>query len=143
MPPLPKNVLYYGTEAALPEQVELQAGPLSVLFEDGDLRYIRYGDREVVRRIYAAVRDRNWGTVPPRLSNLKIDRTSDSFQITYDCQHQQRGIDFFWKAAIRGEANGTIRFAMDGEAHSTFQRNRIGFLRAASDSRMCRQSLPR
>jgi hypothetical protein len=73
------------------------------------------------------VRDRNWGTVPPRLSNLKIDRTADSFQISYDCQHQQGGIDFFWKAAIHGEANGTIRFAMDGEAHSTFERNRIGF----------------
>jgi D-apionolactonase len=127
MPPLPKNILYYGAEAALPEQVEFQAGPLSVLFEGGDLRYIRYGDREVVRRIYVAVRDRNWGTVPPRLSNLKIERTAASFQITYDCQHQQGGIDFFWKATIRGEANGSIRFAMDGEARSTFQRNRIGF----------------
>ena len=127
MPPLPKNVLYYGTEAALPEQVELQAGPLSVLFEDGGLRYIRYGDREVVRRIYVAVRDRNWGTVLPLLSNLKIERTADTFQITYDCQHQQGGIDFFWNATIRGEANGSIRFVMDGEARTTFQRNRIGF----------------
>jgi hypothetical protein len=127
MPPLPKNVLYYGTEAALPEQVELQAGPLSVLFEDGGLRYIRFGDREVVRRIYVAVRDRNWGTVLPLLSNLKIERTADTFQITYDCQHQQGGIDFFWNATIRGEANGSIRFVMDGEARTTFQRNRIGF----------------
>ena len=127
MPPLPKNVLYYGTEAPLPEQVELHAGPLSVLFEDGDLRYIRYGDREVVRRIYVAVRDRNWGTVPPRLTNLKIERSANSFQITYDCQHQQGDVDFFWKATIQGEAIGSIRFAMDGEARSTFQRNRIGF----------------
>jgi len=127
MPPLPKNVLYYGTETPLPEQLELQAGPLSVVFEDGDLRYIRFGEREVIRRIYAAVRDRNWGTVPPRLSNLKIERTTDSFQITYDCQHQQGGINFLWKALIRGDANGSIRFTMDGEAQSTFQRNRIGF----------------
>ena len=127
MPTLPKNVLYYGTDVPLPEQVELHAGPLSVLFEDGDLRYIRYGDREVVRRIYVAVRDRNWGTVPPRLTNLKIERSANSFQITYDCQHQQGDVDFFWKATIRGEAIGSIRFAMDGEARSTFQRNRIGF----------------
>ena len=127
MPTLPKNVLYYGTETALPEQVQLQAGPLSVLFEDGDLRYIRHGDREVVRRVYVAVRDRNWGTVPPRLSNLKIERNADSFQIAYDCQHQQGDIEFFWRATIRGEATGSIRFAMDGEARSTFQRNRIGF----------------
>jgi len=127
MPPLPKNVLYYGTEAELPEQVELRAGPLSVVFEDGGLRYIRYGDREVVRRIYVAVRDRNWGTVTARLSSPKVERTTDSFKITYDCQHEQGGIDFFWTATIHGEANGSIRFAMDGEARSTFQRNRIGF----------------
>ena len=64
MPPLPKNILYYGTEAELPEQVELRAGPLSVVFEDGGLRYIRYGDREVVRRIYVAVRDPSSSTPP-------------------------------------------------------------------------------
>ncbi len=116
-----------GPKVPLPEQLELHAGPLSVMFEDGDLRYVRYGDREVVRRIYVAVRDRNWGTVPPRLSNLKIERNADSFQVTYDCQHQQGDIDFFWKATIRGETTGNIRFAMDGEARSTFQRNRIGF----------------
>jgi hypothetical protein len=39
MSTLSKHVLYYGTEAALPEQVELHAGPLSVLFEDGGLRF--------------------------------------------------------------------------------------------------------
>ena len=33
----------------------------------------------------------------------------------------------FGESTIRGEATGSIRFAMDGEARSTFQRNRIGF----------------
>ena len=36
-------------------------------------------------------------------------------------------VDFFWQGTITGDANGTITFSMDGEARSTFRRNRIGF----------------
>jgi hypothetical protein len=44
-----------------PRDLELTAGPLTMLFEPGlaFLRYIRLGEREVIRGIYAAVRDRN------------------------------------------------------------------------------------
>lgn len=127
MPLLPRNVLYYGTEKPLPAQKELQAGPLSLIFEDGDLRYIRYGEKEIVRRIYVAVRDRNWGTVPPNLSNLKVEQKDDAFLVSYDCEHRQGEIDFFWKCAIEGDARGRISFQMDGQARSSFFRNRIGF----------------
>lgn len=124
---LPKNVWYYGKEAALPKQELLRAGPLSLVYEEGDLRYIRLGDREVLRRMYVAVRDRNWGTVPPRLSNVQMDIGEGSFRIAYDVEHRQGDIDFFWKGTITGRADGTITFAMDGVARSTFWRNRIGF----------------
>jgi hypothetical protein len=42
------------------ERRVLRAGPLTMIFESGDLRYLTLGGREVIRRIYAAVRDRNW-----------------------------------------------------------------------------------
>src|SRR5262245_46907418 len=125
--PLPRNVLYYGSEEPLPEPRELRAGPLSLLFEEGDLRYIRVGDREIVRRVYVAVRDRNWGTVPPRISDLRIEMAADSFRIRYHAENRQGKIDFRWWAEITGDADGTIAFTMDGEARSTFLRNRIGF----------------
>ncbi len=124
---LPRNVWYYGKEDPLPEQKPLRAGPLSLVYEEGDLRYIRLGDREVLRRVYVAVRDRNWGTVPPRLSNVQMDIAENSFRIAYDVEHRQGDIDFFWKGTITGHANGIITFAMDGVARSTFWRNRIGF----------------
>jgi hypothetical protein len=41
--------------------------------------------------------------------------------------HRQGGIDFRWHGEIKGESDGTITFTMDGVAHSTFMRNRIGF----------------
>lgn len=123
----PKNVLYYGKEEALPEQRVLRAGPLTIVYEEGDLRYIRYGDQEILRRVYVAVRDRNWGTVLPRLSNVQIETSSDSFRIQYDVENREDEIDFFWKGTIEGSAQGTITFLMDGIARSTFMRNRIGF----------------
>lgn len=124
---LPSRVIYYGTDEPLPEQLPLRAGPLSLVYEDGDLRYIRLGEREILRRIYVAVRDRNWRTVLPRFSNVKKEISSDSFRITYDVANQQGEIDFFWRGTITGDKHGTIAFVMEGEARSTFRKNRIGF----------------
>ena len=124
---LSKNVQYYGKDVSLPDQIDLKAGPLNLFYEAGDLRYIKYGDKEIIRRIYVAVRDRNWDTVKPVLSNVKMDIKDDSFIITYTVNNIQSDIDFCWLGKIIGKANGTITFSMDGEARSTFWRNRIGF----------------
>jgi hypothetical protein len=110
----------------LESEVKLCAGPLRMIFDHGDLRYITFRDREIVRRIYAAVRDRNWGTIPGTRSNLKIDSGRDFFQISYDSEHTQDDISFVWHAEISGDADGTIKFSFDGEARSTFLKNRIG-----------------
>ncbi len=106
--------------------VPLRAGPLELVFHDGDLRRIRWGDREVVRRIHGAVRDRDWGTVPGRITGLEIDAGDESFRIRYTREHTADGIHFVWQAAISGDEDGTLRFGFDGEARSTFLRNRIG-----------------
>ena len=123
---LPKNVIRYGNAEPLPERIPLRAGPLSLVYEAGDLRYIRLHEREVLRRVYVAVRDRNWGTVPARLSNVRIDAGGDSFRITYDVENKQGEIDFRWQGRITGDASGTVTFTMDGIANSTFLRNRLG-----------------
>ena len=124
---LPLRVLHYGKDEPLPEQTQLRAGPLSMIFEAGDLRYIRFGDHEILRRIYVAVRDYNWDTILPRLSNVQIEREEDAFRVTYDVENKQADVDFFWQGTITGDTDGTITFSMDGEARSTFRRNRIGF----------------
>ncbi|MBM3236570.1 hypothetical protein FJZ31_09760 [Candidatus Poribacteria bacterium] len=148
---LSKNVLYYGKEESPPEQIELRAGPLLIVFEPGGgfLRYIRVvapvlsnattnrsvddhkgnemGNQEILRSIYVAVRDRNWGTIPPRVSNLTSETIADSFYLTFDVECKERDIDFFWRGTVTGDRQGTITFTMDGIARSTFLRNRIGF----------------
>ena len=115
-----RNALYYGKDETLPELIPLRAGPLTLFFEEGDLRYIRCGDREILRRVYVAVRDRNWGTVPPEFSGLQIEAGEDSFRISYEVENRQGEIDFFWGGTITGTAEGTVSFRMEGQARSTF-----------------------
>jgi hypothetical protein len=124
---LPKNVLYYGRDQEPPAQVRLRAGPLKLLYENGDLRTIRWGDAEVLRRIYVAVRDRNWGTIPPVLSNVQIEAREQDFHISYQVTHHQGEIHFEWQGEIAGDEQGMITCTLDGIAQTTFWRNRIGF----------------
>ncbi len=124
---LSRNIMYYGQDTPLPERIPLRAGPLSLIYEAGDLRYIRLNDREIIRRVYVAVRDHNWGTVPPQTTNFRLESTADTFQIRYDVENKQNAIDFIWHAEISGDKSGKITFTMSGKARSTFRRNRIGF----------------
>ena len=123
---LTKNVFYHGVDEPLPQRVALQAGPVSLLYEGGDLRYLRVGPREIIRRIYVAVRDRNWGTIPAKLANVDVVDRRDSFRVFYEAQHKEGDIHFTWRAEIVGEASGRIVFTMDGVARTTFLKNRIG-----------------
>lgn len=121
-----RNVLYYGKETPLPDSIPLTAGPLTMVYEAGDLRYIKLGSHELLRRVYAAVRDEQWGTVQPELSNVHMAIGADSFRITYDAANRQGTLDFFFQAVLTGDARG-VTFTMKGTARSTFLRNRIGF----------------
>ena len=106
----------------------LRAGPLTMMFEPrtGFLRHIRLGDHEVVRAIYAAVRDQNWGTVPPRLGQLQCDLAEKSFRLSFEVRCLQPGIDYVWKGTVSGDEAGRVFYTFEGETRSGFLRNRIG-----------------
>lgn len=123
MSEMEKNLLLDGP----PDAVILRAGPVTVRYARGDIRYIRVGPHEVLRRVYAAVRDHNWGTLIPRIHNEQIDQQADSFRVHFDALHVRDDIEFVWHGRITGETDGTITFTFDGEARSTFRRNRVGF----------------
>jgi hypothetical protein len=120
-------VLYYGKDEPLPERIPLRAGPLTLIYEDSDLRSIQWSGREVLRRVYVAIRDRNWGTVAPVISNVEMDVHTDHFSIVFDVANREGEIDFAWRGTITGSADGVLTYDMDGIARCTFMRNRIGF----------------
>lgn len=97
-----------------------------MFYDNGGLRYIRRGSHEILRRIYAAVRDRNWLTVPATVSVSDFEAGDHSFRILFESEHRAGEIDFVWRGEITGDETGGIRFIFDGRARSTFLRNRIG-----------------
>lgn len=102
--------------------MNFRAGALRATCRDGELWHVRAGGREIAQRIYGAVRDRNWGTPPGRVEIVAA--REDDF--VFESIHQHGDLDFRWRGAITGRSDGTLSFAMDGRAHSNFQRNRIG-----------------
>ncbi len=119
--------LLYGTEAGLPERVSLRAGPLTLQYEAGHLRYVRLGGREVVRMVYAAVRDPNWLTVPGRVENEKREIHPDAFRISYEGHYEDGPVRFRARYVLEGSPDGRITCRMEGEALTSFRKNRIGF----------------
>lgn len=105
---------------------ELNAGPIQVRYENGFLRTLSAGNRELVRMIYFALRNPNWDTARMVITNERIDQTADTFQIQYDWQVNDSGIDMAGRVDMQGHTTGTIDVTFRGEARSIFQRNRIG-----------------
>ncbi len=126
---LPGQFSLLGREEPAPAPLHLEAGPLTMLFEreSAFVRRITLGDREVLRGIYVAVRDRNWGTVPARVESLKQDIHPDSFDLSFAVDCRARDIHFRWKGQLSGASDGTLRYGFEGEAMTTFLKNRIGF----------------
>ncbi len=118
-----------GSVANASELIPLRAGPVSMVFDADNvfLRYIRVGKHEVLRGINAPIRNQNWATIAPKVSNLHVEQRDDSFDVTFAVACQRDEIDFHWKGSISGTNQGVIEFTFDGESHSTFQKNRIGF----------------
>lgn len=107
--------------------VHLSAGPLSLYFDNGMIRSIFCGKDEVVRRIYIALRDRNWNTIPYTIENFASNREAHAFTITFFVRYQYENIHFIVDVSIIGSNDGIITTTLYGEALSTFERNRIGW----------------
>jgi hypothetical protein len=107
---------------------KLYAGPLTAYYENGFLRRICYGETEVLRMIYFALRDHNWNTFTSRIENETMTISDGQFEIEYDCYHVDGGVSLMeWKGKIKGEQNGTIVFEIHGTALEDFRKNRAGF----------------
>ena len=121
------NVKRYGSDKLLPTRQTLHAGPVTAILEDGDLRYIRLGTSEIIRRLYMAVRDQNWGTIEPVYTSFAVQDHGSSFHVDFTAEHVGGDVDFAWAGAIVGGEDGTITYTLDGAPRKTFLRNRIGF----------------
>jgi len=109
------------------KHIKLRAGNLSLSYEEGNIRYISAGNSEILRMIYCAVRDSEWLTIKPVISNEEFEILSDSFKINCKCRYSSGEIDFGADFNIEGRPDNSLIFTFKGEALSTFEKNRIGF----------------
>lgn len=127
MPPS-RAVMLCGTEEVDPPPRLLRAGALSVEFENGGLRYVRFAGIEVLRAIAFLVRDENWGTFAAQISDLQIAEEAARFTVSYRavCSDAQRCLTY--QAAIVGTADGSLAFEVNAECQTDFLTNRTGFV---------------
>lgn len=118
--------LLHGTDAPFAEMRALRAGPVSLLLDGVDLRYLKIGETELVRRVYTAVRDEDWDTVPGVVSGLVVEEGERSFRVEFGVRHARREVDFGWRGSISGDESGRVEFVMDGRAEAALLYNRIG-----------------
>ncbi|MDB5291584.1 MAG: hypothetical protein JWL69_2825, partial [Phycisphaerales bacterium] len=86
----------------------------------------RVGDKEIIRRIYFAVRDGNWATPVPRFTQMDVEKADDHFTIRLAATCKLKAVDYQWSGVITGDADGKITFRVEGTPNADFDSNRIG-----------------
>ncbi|MBB4574547.1 hypothetical protein [Rhizobium lentis] len=117
----------YGTRAGEKSPVRLTAGKLTADLADGNLRSIRYDGTEVLRAISYLVRDRDWGTYSPDITDLRIEQGEDRFEVTYRARCQ--GPDettLVIDVRISGNQD-RLDFEAEAQSGTGFETNRCGF----------------
>jgi hypothetical protein len=113
-------------------EFSLSAGPIRCKLVDGELRYLKIGDTEIVRRVFFAVRTKTWDTLTPRISVSSIKTRPGSFELAFEaeCERSAAGYDsdgaYSWAAKVVGTNDGTITFTVTGIPQRDFETNRIG-----------------
>ena len=112
-------------DVELPPVRQLAMGNITCMYENGNLRYIKYRKEEIIRMIYTAVRDEHWATAPYDIKDEIIEEHEESFSIRYTALYKLNDVHYKASIQIDGKQN-RISFYMKGEALSDFLRNRIG-----------------
>jgi hypothetical protein len=119
--------LWNGRDEPPHQPRELRAGSVTLLLDGRDLRNVRYGGITIVDRVYVAVRDRNWGTVPGEPERIDVEERDGGFAVRFDCTHRQHDLDVTWHGEIVGTAEGVVSFSMDARWDSDATYKLIGF----------------
>jgi hypothetical protein len=120
------KILQAGTEDPPPETRELSAGPLSLRYEDGALRHIRFGTREVVRRVSFALRDPGWNAVPFRCGGLAVEGTEAGFSLSFLAESARADLPLRFRAWIQGARTGSLSYAVEAETPGPLSVTRLG-----------------
>ena len=116
-----------GTHELEEKPIRLVAGALSVDLSEGNLRTVRHGGIEVLRAVSYIVRDRDWGTYTPAISNLEIAMDEAGFTVSYDAECVGPGGEILRFAARIEGSEDSLFFSATAVPDADFETNRCGF----------------
>jgi D-apionolactonase len=117
--------MLHGIDQPAPVPLDLTVGPVSMALDGGNLRRVSIGGVEVVRRLYVAVRDQSWNTLPAAMSSPVVDVADDHVRVRFDCRNVLGEVAFSWAGEIDADTRG-LTYTMRGRAESDFSYARIG-----------------
>ena len=123
-----RNMGLYGTDEPTVTGQLLTAGPVTAELESGALRHIKYRGHEVIRGIAFLVRNVNWGTYVPAITELRVEQGKGNFTATYSARCGDPQQSFAYAAKITGRDDGSLAFAVEGAPETDFATNRLGFV---------------
>jgi len=119
----------FGTSQRDVELRSIKAGPFEAKLSSGGLRAIRFRGREVIRAIEYVVRDKDWGTYAPLISNVEISQSDLGFNVTYDarCVNPESRESLSFHASISADNTGRLTFRVVALPETDFDTARCGF----------------
>ncbi len=116
----------FGTTSQPAPQEVLGVAGLSFTLEVGALRHIMVNGVEGIRGIAFLVRDRDWGTLDPQITDQVIDQNDDQISIAYHARYTSHGTMLDVDIRISASAKG-LTMSASGYATGAFETNRAGF----------------
>ena len=103
-------------------------GPLAFRLDadTGFVRDVRFHGHEVVRGIYPAVREEDWGTLPPAVAPLEVRETDGGVLLRLHARVAAARMDLSWNAEIEASADGRLSYRWRGKAERDSVTNRNG-----------------
>ncbi len=122
------SICTVGTDETISPPRQLVAGPVTVEFDNGAIRHIKCAGIEVLRGIAFLIRNVNWGTYAPVITDIQITEQDGGFSLSYNarCADDHQAVRY--RADITGTAEGTLSFVVEGTTETEFATNRLGFV---------------
>lgn len=119
--------ILYGTDAP-PEPVRRFAvGRLAFDLVGGNVRAICVDGVEMIRGIQYLVRDRDWGTLNPRIHSLRVDQSDGRVEIGYGAECVGPGGERLAYGATIAAFEDRLMFSVEAQAAGDITLNRLGF----------------
>jgi hypothetical protein len=115
-------IALYGTDKPPRLSQVLRAGDAQVTLDTGQLRHLRMGGVEAIRAVSFLVRDRDWGTVEPHITDLTVKEG----RVTYAARYDLGGGSLTAQVALT-LTPASLTAEVVAVAHGTVETNRAGF----------------